>query len=96
MLDIEAGFLEAELDEDDVYIAWPDVVVLFGFVKLVETQGTCLKLMKACHNIMEPCRPRSRFGKGNTQEAFFSCLEGKKKGEEGEKRRGFLRYDSIE
>jgi transposase InsO family protein len=55
MLDIEAAFLEAELDED-VYIEWPEGVVMFGYVDEADTKGTCLKLEKAMYGAVQSPR----------------------------------------
>jgi hypothetical protein len=52
MLDIEAAFLEATLDED-VYISWPEGLVMFGFVDEEETRNTCLKLEKAMYGAVQ-------------------------------------------
>ena len=52
MLDIEAAFLEATLDED-VYIDWPEGLVMFGFVDEEETRNTCLKLEKAMYGAVQ-------------------------------------------
>jgi len=52
LLDIEAAFLEASLDED-VYIQWPEGLVMFGFVDEEETRDTCLKLEKAMYGAVQ-------------------------------------------
>ena len=52
MLDIEAAFLEATLDED-VYIDWPEGLVMFGFVDEEETHNTVLKLEKAMYGAVQ-------------------------------------------
>ena len=41
MIDIEAAFLEAELDED-IYIEWPEGVEEFGFFSRDERDGRSL------------------------------------------------------
>jgi hypothetical protein len=48
MLDVEAAFLEADLKED-VYIAWPDGLVMLGFANREETEGACVHLGKAMY-----------------------------------------------
>ena len=52
MLDIEAALLEATLDED-VFIEWPEGLVMFGFVDEDETYNTCLKLEKAMYGTIQ-------------------------------------------
>lgn len=52
MLDIEAAFLEAQLDED-VYIEWPEGVVMFGYIPEHETKGTCLRLERAMYGTVQ-------------------------------------------
>ncbi len=46
MIDVEAAFLEAELDED-IYIKWPEGVEEFGFFSRDEIDDRCLKLERA-------------------------------------------------
>jgi len=55
MVDVEAAFLEAGLDED-VYIEWPEGLVEFGYVNEEETEGTCLKLNKAMYGCVQSPR----------------------------------------
>ena len=50
MIDIEAAFLEAELDED-IYIEWPEGVEEFGYFSCAEMDGQCLKLERAMRAI---------------------------------------------
>ncbi|MFM8621801.1 MAG: reverse transcriptase domain-containing protein, partial [Holophagaceae bacterium] len=52
MLDVEAAFLEAELEED-VYIEWPEGVVLLGFLDCKSTEGTCAHLGKAMYGTVQ-------------------------------------------
>jgi len=52
MLDIEAAFLEAKLDED-VFIEWPPGVVMLGFVPDDDTKGKCLKLERAMYGAVQ-------------------------------------------
>jgi hypothetical protein len=52
MLDIEAAFLEAELEED-VYIEWPEGLVMFGYFRQEDTEGTCIKLKKAMYGTVQ-------------------------------------------
>jgi Reverse transcriptase (RNA-dependent DNA polymerase)/gag-polypeptide of LTR copia-type/Zinc knuckle len=52
MLDIEAAFLEAQLDED-VHISWPEGLAMFGFVNREETEDTCLRLEKAMYGTVQ-------------------------------------------
>ena len=55
MVDIEAAFLEASLDED-VYIEWPPGLEMFGYVSEKETKGTCLKLERAMYGAVQSPR----------------------------------------
>ena len=48
VIDIEAAFLEAQLDED-IYIEWPLGAAEFGYFSEDEMEGTCLKLEKAMY-----------------------------------------------
>ena len=52
MIDIEAAFLEADLDED-IYIEWPQGVEEFGYVTKDEMKGKCLKLEKAMYGCVQ-------------------------------------------
>ncbi|MFM5988005.1 MAG: reverse transcriptase domain-containing protein [Sphaerospermopsis kisseleviana] len=52
MLDVEAAFLEADLEED-VYIEWPEGLVMLGFVSYKDTEGTCIKLGKAMYGTVQ-------------------------------------------
>eukprot|EP00980_Cylindrotheca_fusiformis_P025459 scaffold13757_cov82-Cylindrotheca_fusiformis.AAC.1 len=52
MIDIEAAFLEADLDED-IYIEWPEGVKEFGYFKEEEMKGRCLKLEKAMYGCVQ-------------------------------------------
>jgi len=52
MLDVEAAFLEADLQED-VYIEWPDGLVMLGFVNYKSTEGTCVHLAKAMYGTVQ-------------------------------------------
>jgi hypothetical protein len=52
MIDIEAAFLEAELDED-IYIEWPLGAKEFGYFSDAEMDGTCLKLEKAMYGCVQ-------------------------------------------
>ena len=52
MIDVEAAFLEAELDED-IYIEWPEAVEEFGYVSSEEMEGKCLKLERAMYGCFQ-------------------------------------------
>lgn len=52
MIDIEAAFLEADLDED-IYIEWPLGAKEFGYFTEVEMDQTCLKLEKAMYGCVQ-------------------------------------------
>ena len=52
MIDIEAAFLEAELDED-IYIEWPQGAEEFGYFTAKETEGTYLKLERAMYGCVQ-------------------------------------------
>ena len=52
MIDIEAAFLEAELDED-IYIEWPEGVEEFGYFAPNEMEGRCLKLERAMYGCVQ-------------------------------------------
>ena len=58
MIDIEAAFLEADLEED-VYIEWPEGLVKFGYISEEETKSTCIKLEKAMYGCVQS--PRAFF-----------------------------------
>ena len=52
MIDIEAAFLEAELDED-IYIEWPEGVEEFGYFAPHQMEGRCLKLERAMYGCVQ-------------------------------------------
>ena len=58
MVDIEAAFLEAPLDED-VYIEWPEGVVEFGYIPQEVANVNCIKLTKAMYGCVQS--PRAFF-----------------------------------
>ena len=55
VIDVEASFLEADLDEI-IYIEWPDGVVEFGFELERDTHQTCILLNKAMYGIVQATR----------------------------------------
>lgn len=55
MIDIEAAFLEAELDED-IYIEWPQGIEEFGHFIATEMEGRCLKLERAMYGCVQSPR----------------------------------------
>jgi hypothetical protein len=52
MVDIEAAFLEAELDED-IYIEWPEGVEELGYFSKDEMKDKCLKLERAMYGCVQ-------------------------------------------
>jgi hypothetical protein len=52
MIDIEAAFLEADLDED-IYIEWPEGLAEFGYFTHEEMENKCLKLEKAMYGCVQ-------------------------------------------
>ena len=58
MVDVEAAFLEADLDED-VYIIWPKGLVELGYFEEKELFNTCAKLDKAMYGCVQS--PRAFF-----------------------------------
>jgi hypothetical protein len=52
MIDIEAAFLEADLDED-IYIEWPEGLAEFGYFTNEEMENECLKLEKAMYGCVQ-------------------------------------------
>jgi hypothetical protein len=52
MIDIEAAFLEADLDED-IYIEWPEGLEEFGYFTSEEMENECLKLEKAMYGCVQ-------------------------------------------
>ena len=51
-IDIEAAFLEADLDED-VFIEWPEGLVEFGYMTKEEQDGMCIQLGKAMYGCVQ-------------------------------------------
>ena len=51
-IDIEAAFLEADLDEE-VFIEWPEGLVEFGYMTEEEQEGKCIKLGKAMYGCVQ-------------------------------------------
>jgi hypothetical protein len=50
MIDIEAAFLNADLESDEpVYVEWPEGIVELGFITEKEEQKYCIKLNKAMY-----------------------------------------------
>jgi hypothetical protein len=52
MIDIEAAFLEADMDEE-IYIEWPEGVKEFGYFTQAEMNGRCLRLEKAMYGCVQ-------------------------------------------
>ena len=52
VIDIEAAFLEAQLDED-IYIEWPLGAEELGYFSKEEMEGTCLELEKAMYGCVQ-------------------------------------------
>ncbi len=52
MIDIEAAFLEAELDEE-IYIEWPEGLEELGYFTEDEMEGQCLKLERAMYGCVQ-------------------------------------------
>jgi len=61
MIDIEAGFLEADLDKD-IYNKVPKGLIELGYYKEEELEGKCIKLGKAIYGCMQ------------SPQAFFKTL----------------------
>ena len=55
MLDIEAAFLEADLEET-MYIEWPKGMVELGYMTKEEAEATCAKLEKAMYGCVQSPR----------------------------------------
>ena len=55
IIDVEASFLEADLDKS-IYIEWPDGVVEFGFESEKETNQNCILLNKAMYGTVQAAR----------------------------------------
>ena len=79
MIDIEAAFLEADLDED-IYIEWPEGLAEFGYFTKAEMKGKCLKLEKAMYGcVQSPLMFFKTYGKhleaiGLTQSLSDPCI----------------------
>jgi hypothetical protein len=59
IVDVEAAFLNADLDED-LYIEYPEGVVEFGFESEATTRSNCILLDKAMYGAVQAARQWSR------------------------------------
>ena len=53
VIDVEAAFLEADLDEA-VYIDWPEGVLELRFEKASDVKDDCIRLNKAMYGTVKP------------------------------------------
>jgi Reverse transcriptase (RNA-dependent DNA polymerase) len=68
MFDVEAAFLNADLDQH-VYIEWPEGMEELGFINQTEKKFHCIQLTKAMYgNIDSPRRWMKTFTKYLTEE----------------------------
>ena len=55
LIDVEAAFLEADLDED-IYMEWPEGILEFGFENEATTTKNCILLEKAMYGTVQAAR----------------------------------------